>query len=131
MSFDPKTMILCSDPKLGYLTLKQEIDRAVIKVLNSGRYILGQEVELFEKEFAQYAGVKYAVGVACGTEALYITLKACGTGEGDEVITVSHTAVATVQAIEAWQEGISLEEKAKSHPELQKALEKWGYLRPI
>lgn len=92
--------IYCSNPKNQYLSHKKEIDEAILKVLNSGRYILGEEVELFEKEFAQYIGVKYGIGVGSGTEALHIALKACGIGAGDEVITVSHTAVATVSAIE-------------------------------
>lgn len=66
----------------------------------SGQYILGREVALFEKEFAEYLGVKYAVGVGNGTDALNLALRACGIGPGDEVITVSHTQVATVAAIE-------------------------------
>ena len=90
----------CSQPRLSYLTLKKQIDKAVLKVLLSGQYILGPEVAAFEKEFASYIGVKYAIGISCGTEALHLALKALGIGRGDEVITVSHTAVATVQAIE-------------------------------
>lgn len=92
-------MILCSDPKEGYLSHQKEIDQAIHSVLHEGRYILGNEVKCFEEEFASYIGVKYAVGVGSGTEALYITLKAYNIGQGDEVITVSHTAVATVAAI--------------------------------
>jgi len=64
---------------------------ALINVLNEGRYILGNEVKSFEEEFASYIGVKYAIGVGSGTEALYIALKAYDIGSGDEVITVSHT----------------------------------------
>jgi dTDP-4-amino-4,6-dideoxygalactose transaminase len=92
-------MILCSSPKAQFLSHKNEIDQAIQKVLNNGWYILGEEVQLFEKEFAQYIGTKYAIGVGSGTEALHIALKACGVSLGDEVITVSHTAVATVSAI--------------------------------
>jgi dTDP-4-amino-4,6-dideoxygalactose transaminase len=73
--------------------------KAMEKVLDSGWYILGKEVEVFEKEFAEFVGTSHAVGVASGTDALYISLKALGVGPGDEVITVSHTAVATVAAI--------------------------------
>ncbi|NEO52977.1 MAG: DegT/DnrJ/EryC1/StrS family aminotransferase [Okeania sp. SIO3B5] len=92
--------ILQTNPKVGYLAHKAEIDAAVARVLDSGWYILGSEVEAFEKEFASYIGVSHAVGVANGTDALEIALRACGIGAGDLVITVSHTAVATVAAIE-------------------------------
>ena len=92
-------MILCSNPKAQYLAYQDEIDRAIKGVFNEGRYILGEQVKLFEEEFARYIGVKYAIGVGSGTEALHIALKVCGVNAGDEVITVSHTAVATVAAI--------------------------------
>ncbi|MBI1937710.1 MAG: DegT/DnrJ/EryC1/StrS family aminotransferase [Ignavibacteriales bacterium] len=93
-------MILCANPKAQYFSYKEEIDCAINNVLENGRYILGEEVSLFENEFAGYIGAKYGIGVANGTEALRIALIATGIGEGDEVITVSHTAVATVSAIE-------------------------------
>ena len=93
-------MILCANPRLQYLARKGEIDGAVMRVLDRGRYILGEEVKAFETEFAAYIGVEYGIGVGSGTEALHMALKACGIGVGDEVITVSHTAVATVAAIE-------------------------------
>ena len=93
-------MILCANPKAQYLAHKQEIDDAVNRVLESGRYILGDEVGSFEEEFAAFLGVKHSVGVGNGTEALHLALVACGVGDGDEVATVSHTAVATVAAIE-------------------------------
>jgi dTDP-4-amino-4,6-dideoxygalactose transaminase len=89
-----------SDLRLQYLSIKDEIDASVQRVLNSGWFILGQEVEAFEEEFASYVGASYGVGVGSGTEALHLALLACGAGPGDEVITVSHTAVATVAAIE-------------------------------
>jgi dTDP-4-amino-4,6-dideoxygalactose transaminase len=82
------------------LAHKQEIDDAVDRVLESGRYILGDEVGAFEEEFAAYLGVNQCVGVGSGTEALHLGLVACGIGHGDEVVTVSHTAVATAAAIE-------------------------------
>lgn len=92
--------LLPSNPKANYLAHKDEIDAAIASVLDSGWYILGQEVTAFENEFAAYIGVRFAIGVGSGTEALHLALRACGIGSGDEVITVSHTAVATVAAIE-------------------------------
>jgi len=89
-----------TDPKANYLAHKAEIDAAISRVLDSGWYILGQEVAAFEEEFAAYIGARHAIGVASGTDALYLALQACGIGPGDQVITVSHTAVATVAAIE-------------------------------
>lgn len=93
-------MIQCSNPHAQYAAHKDEIDEAVLGVMARGRYILGPEVEAFEKEFSAYIGVKHAVGVGSGTDALNVALRACKIGPGDEVITVSHTAVATVSAIE-------------------------------
>lgn len=93
-------VILCSNPKAQYFSYKEEIDAAISRVLDGGWYILGEEVKAFEKEFAGYIGVSYGIGVGSGTEAIHLALAACGIGEGDEVITVSHTAVATVAAIE-------------------------------
>ncbi len=92
-------MILCSDPKAQYLARKEEINKAVSRVFEGGWYILGDEVESFETEFARYTGAAYGIGVGSGTEALHLALASCGIGPGDEVITVSHTAVATVAAI--------------------------------
>jgi dTDP-4-amino-4,6-dideoxygalactose transaminase len=89
-----------TNPKANYLAHKAEIDAAIAAVLDRGWYILGREVEAFEQEFAAYLGVKQAVGVASGTDALHLALRACGVGAGDAVATVSHTAVATVAAIE-------------------------------
>jgi dTDP-4-amino-4,6-dideoxygalactose transaminase len=93
-------MILCSNPSAQYLSQKNEIDEAISRVLASGRYVLGPEVESFEDEFARYIGVSFGIGVGSGTEALHLALVACGIGKGDEVITVSNTAVATVAGIE-------------------------------
>lgn len=93
-------MILCGNPQAQYLAHKSEIDTAIHTVLESGWYVLGRETEAFEREFAAYVGVNHAVGVGSGTEALHLALKACDIGASDEVITVSHTAVATVAAIE-------------------------------
>ena len=89
-----------ANPKANYIAHKVEIDAAIKRVMESGRYILGLEVEAFEKEFAAYIGVGFGIGVSSGTDALHLALRACGVGSGDEVITVSHTAVATIAAIE-------------------------------
>ena len=93
-------MIQCSNPRAQYLSHKEEIDAALQRVLEKGWYILGEEVQAFENEFAAFIGVAHAVGVASGTDALHMALVACGVAQGDEVITVSHTAVATVAAID-------------------------------
>ncbi len=93
-------MIPQNDPRASYLAHQQEIDQAIARVLASGRYILGPEIDAFEREFAEYLGAAHAIGVANGTDALTIALRACGIGDGDRVATVSHTAAATVAAIE-------------------------------
>lgn len=82
-----------------YKENKKAIDRAVGSVLQSGRFIMGPELEKFERSFARYLGVKYVVGVHSGTDALYLALRALGVKTGDEIITVSHTATPTVSAI--------------------------------
>ncbi len=93
-------MIPQADPRAGYLAQKHEIDSAVRGVLARGAYILGPEVQAFEQEFAEFIGASHAVGVASGTDAIVLALKALGIGPGDRVATVSHTATATVAAIE-------------------------------
>lgn len=93
-------MILCGNPRAQYLAHKAEIDAAVLGVMEKGSFVLGEEVRAFESELAAYIGVAHGVGVGSGTEALHLALAACGIGAGDEVITVAHTAVATVAAIE-------------------------------
>lgn len=94
-------MILCANPAAQFASQQKEIEAAVLTVMRSNRYILGAEVEALENEFAAYIGVKFGIGVANGTDALELAVRALGIGLGDEVITVSHTAVATVAAIEA------------------------------
>jgi dTDP-4-amino-4,6-dideoxygalactose transaminase len=89
-----------TDPRAGYLEQKAEIDAAIGRVLAGGQYILGNEVEAFETAFAAWLGVGHAVGTGSGTDAIELALRACGIGTGDLVFTVSHTAVATVAAIE-------------------------------
>lgn len=89
-----------ADPHAGVAARRAEIDAAIRRVLDRGQYVLGPEVEAFEREFADYLGVAHVVAVASGTDALVLALRACGIGSGDEVITVGHTAVATVAAVE-------------------------------
>jgi dTDP-4-amino-4,6-dideoxygalactose transaminase len=93
-------MLLCANPRAQYVAHKRAIDEAVLGVFEKGMYIKGEQHSLFESEFAAYTGVKLGVGVASGTDALRIALSACDVGAGGGVITVSHTAVATVSAIE-------------------------------
>src|SRR5262245_38650341 len=93
-------MLAVADPKRSYAAQKDLIDAAVKRVFDRGWYILGEEVDRFEREFAAYIGVRHSIGVGSGTEALHLTLRTCGIGQGDIVVTVSHTAVATVAAIE-------------------------------
>ena len=89
-----------ADPRASYLAAKAEIDAAITRVLGSGSYILGTEGAAFEAEFAAWLGVPHALGCANGTDALVLALKGLGVGPGSAVATVSHTAVATVAAIE-------------------------------
>ncbi len=94
-------MIPFGDPSASYQAHKSEIDHAIKRVLDSGWYVLGTEVEEFEKEFASFHGKDlHAVGVANGTDAIALCLRGLGLGIGDEIITSSHTAVATVAGIE-------------------------------
>lgn len=92
--------ILCANPLEQYRAHRGEIDAAVQRVLAGGRYVLGPETEAFEREFAAYLGLGHAIGVANGTDALHVALRALELGPGDEVITVAHTAVATVSAVD-------------------------------
>ena len=94
------SLINAANPKARVEKYKAEIREAIESVLSKGIYILGDEVTKFEKEFADFIGVNYSVGVASGTDAIVLALKAAGIHAGDEVITVSHSAVATVAAIE-------------------------------
>ena len=87
-------------PHADYLAHKADIDAAIRRVLDSGHHILGPEVAAFEREFAAEIGASQCIGVANGTDAVHLALRACGVGAGDAVVTVSHTAVATVAAIE-------------------------------
>lgn len=92
-------MINFLDLKSPYLELREEIDAAVKRVLESGWYILGAEVESFEENYAAYCGASHCVGVANGLDALHLALKAMGVGPGDEVIVPSNTYIATWLAV--------------------------------
>jgi dTDP-4-amino-4,6-dideoxygalactose transaminase len=92
-------MIPLVDLKTQYHALKSEIDAAISHVLETSQFVLGAEVAAFEEEFAAYCGAKFAIAVNSGTSALHLSLLAAGIGEGDEVITVPYTFVATVAAI--------------------------------
>jgi len=94
-------MILCANPSAQFQSHQAEIEEAALAVMRSNRFVLGDEVNNLEQEFARYIGTTEAVGVANGTDAIELALRALDIGVGDEVITVSHTAVATVAAIEA------------------------------
>jgi dTDP-4-amino-4,6-dideoxygalactose transaminase len=82
-----------------YQYLKPEMDEAIQEVLNQCQFILGPQVSALEKEIASYHGVPFAVGVASGTDALLLALRACGIGPGDEVITTPFTFIATAEVI--------------------------------
>ncbi|HEY3167283.1 MAG TPA: DegT/DnrJ/EryC1/StrS family aminotransferase, partial [Candidatus Binatia bacterium] len=92
-------MIPFVDLKAQYQSIKPEIDAAIQGVLESSQFVLGQEVESFEKEFAAYCQTRHAIGVNSGTSALHLALLAAGVGPGDEVITVPFTFVATAASI--------------------------------
>lgn len=87
------------DMKSPYLELKNELDEAYRRVMESGWYILGQEVEEFEREFALYCGVSYCIGVGNGLDALHLILRAYEIGPGDEVIVPANTYIATWLAV--------------------------------
>ena len=89
------------DLRVQYRAIKPEIDRAIQAVLERGQFILGPEVEALEREVAAYCGVKHAVAVASGTDALELSLRACGIGPGDEVLTTAYSFFATPEAIVA------------------------------
>lgn len=94
-------MIPFADFRAEYLSLQTELQHALESVFESGSYILGENVKAFEAEFAAYVNVPFAVGVGSGTEALHLSLLACGIGPGDEVITVPNTSAPTAMAISA------------------------------
>ncbi len=88
-----------ADPAAEYRLLKTDIDAAVHRVLDSGRYVLGAEAEALERELAAFTGAAHAVGVNSGTDALHLALVAAGIGPGDEVIVPGFTFFATAEAV--------------------------------
>lgn len=97
---DDQPTVQVADLRSGYAAHAEAYDAAALRVLRSGWYILGAEVERFEREFAAFTGSRFSAGVANGTDAVELALRACGVGPGDAVFTVSHTAVATVVGVE-------------------------------
>jgi dTDP-4-amino-4,6-dideoxygalactose transaminase len=92
-------MIFFANPKSEYIYLKKKIDSKIKKVLNSNSYILGEEVENFEKKFSKYLGIRFSIGVSNGTDAIILALQSINIKKGDEIIAPSHTAFATISAI--------------------------------
>jgi len=87
------------DLKSQYATIRDEVRRAIDEVLESMQLTIGPNVRAFDKEWAEYCGTEHSIGVGSGTDALQLAIRACGVSSGDEVITVSHTFFATVEAI--------------------------------
>jgi len=87
------------DLRAQYATIRDEVRQAIDEVLNSMQLTIGPNVRAFDTEWAEYCGTKHAIGVGSGTDALQLAIRACGVSSGDEVITVSHTFFATVEAI--------------------------------
>ena len=87
------------DLKAQYATIRDEVRAAIDDVLESMQLTIGPNVKAFDHEFASYIGTKHSIGVGSGTDALQLAIRACGVSSGDEVITVSHTFFATVEAI--------------------------------
>src|SRR5262245_50681723 len=94
-------MIPFVDLQAQYQAIKNEIDAAVLDVMESGQFVLGCAVEAFERAFATYCGVKHAIACSSGTAALQLALVAAGVGRGDDVLTVAMTFVATASAIDS------------------------------
>jgi len=92
-------MVPFVDLKAEYHSIKPEIDAAIARVLETGQFVLGEEVDAFEREFAAFSGAAHGIAVSSGTAALHLALVAAGVGPGDEVVTVPFTFVATVAAI--------------------------------
>jgi dTDP-4-amino-4,6-dideoxygalactose transaminase len=92
-------MIDVAGLKLQFNEIGKEIQEAVTSVLQNGWYILGEELERFEEAFSCYIGTRYSIGVNSGSDALFLAVKALGIGDGDEVLTVSHTFISTVDSI--------------------------------
>src|SRR5436190_24131797 len=94
-SADGNPLVPFVDLKAQYQAIKSEVEAAISRVVESGRYILGPEVENFEKDFAEYVGARFCVGVNSGTAALHLAFMAAGVGATDEVIVPANTFFAT------------------------------------
>ena len=94
-----KMKVECNRLDRGFNLYKEEFEEKALQVLESGWYVLGKELESFEKEFAEYLGMDYCVGVASGLDALKIAVRLLGIGVGDEVIVQGNTYIATVMGI--------------------------------
>src|SRR5215210_814095 len=92
-------MVPFVDLQAQYRAIRTEIDEAVARVLDTSAFILGREVEAFERAFADYVGARFCVGVSNGTAAIQLALQACGVGPGDEVIVPANTFFATAEAV--------------------------------
>ena len=92
-------MIVMNDFKREYAAINKEVMPAIRRVLKSGWYVLGDEVNKFEQEFSKYVGRRFGVGVNSGSDALYLAVRSLDVSPGDEIITVSHTMISTVDAI--------------------------------
>ena len=99
MTIATKTQIPLVDLKAQYATIKDEVLPAIEEVLEGMQLTIGPNVKAFDEEFARFCGTKHAIGVGSGTDALQLVIRALGVTNGDEVITVSHTFFATVEAI--------------------------------
>src|SRR5262245_33638861 len=99
MQFSQTVSIPFVDLRAQYASIKAEVNAAIAAVLDESAYIGGRFVKDFEEAFARYCQVRHCVGVANGTDALFIALKALGIGAGDEVITAANTFIATSEAI--------------------------------
>src|SRR3569623_1149738 len=99
MNVKPTANVVFNDLQGPVRLIQEAFHAAFQRVLDSGWYILGHELERFEEEFAAYCTVQHCIGVGSGTEALHLAHKACGIGQGEEVITVSHTFIATALAV--------------------------------
>ena len=87
------------DLRAEYAEIKDAVDASMRRVVESARFILGEEVTNFEKDFAAFCRAEHAIGVGSGTDALYVALRTCGVEAGDEVITTPMTFIATSEAI--------------------------------
>src|SRR5688500_18469363 len=96
----PPSLVPQADPRASYLARQEAVDGAVQRVLARGWYVLGEEVAAFEREVASFVRAGHGTGAASGTDAIALILRALGIGPGDGVVTVSHTAVASVAALE-------------------------------